>query len=108
MSQRKPIHEEHLLDADGRPAGGFSTGEGFTIDWQDGPTRQADGSYERNGAFVEEVIEACVGRIQFYNSTEFKCRENSLAITHLQEALHWLWDRTRDREERGVEGTHAL
>jgi hypothetical protein len=108
MSQRKPITEDHRLDDQGRPAGGCTTGYQFVITWQDGPTRQADGSYERNGAFVEEVLEACIGRVEFYNTTEFKCRENSLAITHMEEALHWLQARTADREKRGVEGTHAL
>lgn len=35
---------------------------------------------------------------------EFPCRENSVAITKLQEAEHWLEARTKDRVEREVEG----
>lgn len=31
-------------------------------------------------------------------------RENSLTITKLEEALHWQYARTRDRELRSVEG----
>ncbi len=34
----------------------------------------------------------------------FPCRENSLTITKLEEAIHWQEARTKDREERGVEG----
>lgn len=39
---------------------------------------------------------------------KFRCRQNALAITHLEEALHWCQDRTAEREGRGVEGTHAI
>ena len=34
----------------------------------------------------------------------FPCRENSLTITKLEEAIHWQEARTKDRENRGVEG----
>lgn len=36
---------------------------------------------------------------------KFKCRDNAIAITHLEEALMRLQKRTRDRMARGVEGT---
>lgn len=35
----------------------------------------------------------------------FRNRETSLAITHLEEALHWLKHRTALRRKQGVEGT---
>lgn len=38
---------------------------------------------------------------------KFACRENAIALTHLEEALMWLQKRTRDRMARGVEGTHT-
>lgn len=66
------------------------------------------GKREPNGAFVEDIVAAAIGRLQFYQASKFSCRENALAITHLQEAAHWLDHRTRDRETRGVEGTHQL
>jgi len=34
----------------------------------------------------------------------FPCRENSLTITKIEEAIHWQDARTKDREKRGVEG----
>jgi hypothetical protein len=34
----------------------------------------------------------------------FPCRENSIAITRLEEALMWLDKRTANRDARGVEG----
>lgn len=57
----------------------------------------------RNGIFNEELIELLILRLQHFNSTEMKCRENSLAITKLEEALHWLNHRTALREAQGVE-----
>jgi len=34
----------------------------------------------------------------------FPCRENSLTITKIEEAIHWQDARTKDRQNRGVEG----
>lgn len=100
------IQAENHLDDQGRPAGGYVKGIGIDITWQDGPLGRGDDRVGPNGAFVETVIAAALQRLQHYNQTEFRCRENSLAITHLEEALHWLQHRTADREERAVEGTH--
>ncbi len=98
------ITENHRVDDQGRPAGGTTEGIGMAIRWQDGPLAIT----ERNGAFVEDLIEAAIGRLRFYNAGAFACRENTLALQHLEEALHWCQARTADREKRGVEGTHAL
>jgi hypothetical protein len=94
--------------ADDNPAGGTVRGVGLSIDWQNGPLGRGDERIDPNGAFVETVIAAALQRIQFYNEGKFRCRENSLAITHLEEALHWLNHRTQEREKRDVEGTHAV
>lgn len=96
----------NVLDDSGRPAGGFVHGTGLLITWQDGPLAVDGERKEPNGAFVETVIAAALQRIEHYNSTQFRCRENSLAITHLEEALHWLNARTNRRVVAGVEGTH--
>lgn len=82
----------------------------FYIKWQDGPLAVDGVRKEPTGAFVETVIAAALQRIEYYNTAaggKFRCRENSLAITHLEEALHWLNHRTAAREARGVEGTHT-
>lgn len=34
----------------------------------------------------------------------FPCRENSLTITKIEEAIHWQYARTKDRLRRNVEG----
>lgn len=57
-----------------------------------------------DGTSNEELIDVLVDRLTYLNG-KCPCRENALAITHLQEAQNWLYRRTRDREKRGVEGT---
>lgn len=104
-----PFVAENTVDAQGNPTGGYAEGTGFRIDWQDGPLGRGEDRAEPNGAFVETVIAAVVQRIEFYQTAtnrRFACRENALAITKLEEALHWLQHRTAAREARGVEGTH--
>lgn len=60
-----------------------------------------------NGTTIEAVIGVLVARLQGFNAGPFRCRENSLAITHMEEALHWLQARTASRQAQGVEGTNA-
>jgi hypothetical protein len=56
-----------------------------------------------NGCQIDDMITFVLGTLQTFNK-KFPCRENSLAITKLEEALHWLDHRKRDREDRLVEG----
>lgn len=63
-----------------------------------------DGSHS-SGTTLEEMLRVSIERLQDLNS-RFSCRENSIAITKMQEALLWLNERTRNRVERGVEGKH--
>lgn len=101
------IIQNHIIDKDGNPAGGYTSAKGLDIYWQNGPLGRGDDRKEPNGAFVETLIQAAIGRLEFYQDSKFSCRENALAIIKLQESLHWLQHRTADRENRAVEGTHA-
>ncbi len=65
---------------------------------------RADGT-KIDGVTNEEVISVLVDRLRKLNS-RFPCRQNSIAIRKLEEALMWLEDRTKNRESRGVEGQH--
>lgn len=58
-----------------------------------------------DGTTNEEVLEMLVDRLTSLNS-KLACRENSIAITHLETALLWLNKRTANRQKVGVEGTH--
>ncbi len=102
------IQQLHKTDHDGNPAGGESSGTGFSIKWQDGPLGRGDFRREPNGAFVEDVIQAVIDRLDFYQDTKFKCRENADAIDYLERGLQRLKQRTADRESREVEGTHEI
>jgi len=104
----QPIKEEHWKDVNGNPAGGATYGTGFAISWQNGPLGRGSNRKEPNGAFVEGIIRAAIGRLKFYQSSKFKCKENGLALAHLELAVENLNARTADREIRDVEGTHKL
>lgn len=75
----------------------------ISVKWQEGPIKEAG----ENGAQVEDVIEVAVERLRALNVPPHACRENSLAITKLEEARMWLDERTRKRVAQGVEGTNA-
>jgi hypothetical protein len=65
----------------------------------------ADGTYI-DGTTLESVLSLSIHRLQDLNS-RFVCRENSIAITKMEEALMWLNKRTENRVARGVEGQHV-
>jgi len=98
--------EEHWNDVDGNPAGGVTSGQGFTISWQNGPLGRDEDRKEPNGAFVEDIIRAAMKRLQFYQRSKFNCGANARAIDDLDRALFSLEARTAERCKRGVEGTH--
>jgi len=56
-----------------------------------------------NGCQVDTIIETAKLIIEGLNKN-FPCRENSMAITKLDEALLWLLKRKNDRVAREVEG----
>lgn len=106
---KQEIFTENWSDQDGNyPAGGVASGRGFAISWQNGPLGRDGERREPNGAFVEDVIEAVVERIHFYQESEFQCETNYQALVCLEKALEHLNARTIDREARQVEGTHQV
>lgn len=104
---QQPYTADNWLDDNGNPAGGEAHATGIDITWQNGPLGRGDTRTEPNGAFVETVLHIVRDRIEFYQGTKFNCRENALAITKIEEAIHWLQSRTARREKQNVEGTHA-
>ena len=118
---RVGFKSEHWNDANGNPEGGTTFGNGFAIGWQHGPLGRhsencdpalngpcGEGCTRRapNGAFVEDVIDACADRIRYYQGGRFASDYNAKALEHLEAALAALDQRTKDREARAVEGTH--
>lgn len=105
---RNPVTITNDNDKDGNPAGGTVQGTGLRIKWQKGPLGSGLARKEPNGAFVEDVIEACAERIEFYQDGKFHCVENAVALGHLKAALEILDERTKARQDRNVEGTHII
>ena len=72
------------------------------IKFQEGPIAEVG----VNGCHIEDVIDLLVERLRGFNEGPLRCRENSLAITHLEEAGLWMVKRRMNRLEQGVEGTY--
>lgn len=58
-----------------------------------------------NGIQDEGLLMVLIDRLRAFQDGPFKCRENALALTKLEEAFHWMEERKRDRIIRTVEGT---
>ncbi len=67
---------------------------------QDGPVKENG----VNGCQVDTVIQAAFQILAKLNE-KFPCKENTDTLMHLDRALTSLELRTKNREERGVEGT---
>lgn len=89
---------QQTSDEAARPAGEF----GF-VRFQNGPI----GESGVNGCHQEDLLAIVIHRLRGFQSGEYACRENALALTKLEEAMHWLNHRTSERQKRGVEGTSA-
>lgn len=72
------------------------------IKFQNGPIAESG----VNGISAEALLAIVEDRLLGFQSGQFACRENAVALTKLQECMMWLQKRTRDRMARGVEGTN--
>lgn len=90
----EPIAQDH-------PQGAINASD---IHFQNGPIAEAG----VNGLSNEALLAIVEDRLKCFQSGPYSCRENSLALTKIQEAMHWLHHRTRERVSRGVEGTSTV
>lgn len=107
-----------ILAVDGPGAGGAS--HCYQIMWKSGPAHEpapyVDIDFQNgpiaesgvNGVSNEALLAVVIDRLQGFQSGDFKCRENAIALTKIEEAMHWLHHRTRERIAREVEGTSKL
>lgn len=105
----------HALDEPDPDAGGachqYSIGLGGGdpdvvgpfLQFQHGPVKEKG----VNGISQEALLAVVLDRLRHFQRSKWACRENALAITHLETSLMWLHKRTLDRVRRGVEGTNA-
>lgn len=75
-----------------------------TVLFQNGPV----GEVGINGITNEALLAVVIDRLRGFQSGQYACRENALALTNLEQAMHWLHHRTRDRTVRGVESTNQV
>ena len=83
--------------------GGHVMATGISITWQNGPCDRAAGQ-KANGAFIEDLLEACRLRLKAYQESPFGCEENAEAMAHISSALWAMTRRREDRKNRGVLG----
>lgn len=70
------------------------------LSFQKGAIKEAG----KNGITDEVLLAIVLDRLRGFQAGEFSCRENALAITNIEQGLHWMNARTKDRVSRGVEG----
>ncbi|KRB73467.1 hypothetical protein [Noviherbaspirillum sp. Root189] len=70
--------------------------------FQNGPIPEAG----VNGLTHEVLLAIVADRLRSFQAGPYACKANACALTHIEEAQHWLQQRTLERMRRGVEGTH--
>lgn len=72
------------------------------IKFQNGPIKESG----VNGCHQEDLLAIVIDRLEGFQSGQFACKENRLALVHVCFALDLLNRRTQERINRGVEGTN--
>ncbi len=75
-----------------------------TVLFQNGPIAEVG----VNGVTHEALLAIVADRLRSFQAGPFACKANACALTHIEEALHWLQQRTIERMRRGVEGTSTV
>ena len=90
-------HHYHARCADER--GAYET----DIDFQHGALTTVG----FNGLFSVAFLAILIDHLKSFQEGEFATREAAIAVTKLEEAMHWLCARADERASRGVLGAHA-
>lgn len=75
--------------------------EHVELTFQKGPRNELGST---SGIIDTDLLEIVRDRLISFQEGEFACRENALALTHIEDALLWLNKRVEDRANRGVLG----
>jgi hypothetical protein len=71
------------------------------IRFQKGPVAEAG----YNGLSNEALLAIVEDRLKSFQAGPYACENNEWALDCVREAMHFLKERTRERVQRGVEGT---
>lgn len=83
------------------PEGQETTMPVYVVKFQQGPVKE----HGLNGITQEALLAIVIDRLEGFQSGDFACELNQIALDHVKEALAALQQRTRDRVARNVEGT---
>ena len=72
------------------------------IEFQKGPRKDPNA---RHGVLDSDLLEIVRDRLKAFQSGPYACRENEMALCHVESALFWMNKRVEDRIERQVLGT---
>jgi hypothetical protein len=89
---------------DSRHIGEEDTQAGTVVLFQNGPINDVG----VNGVTHEALLAIVADRLRSFQKGPYVCKANACALTHIEEAMHWLQQRTIERMRRGVEGTHTV
>lgn len=78
--------------------------EWMKIRFQCGPIKEVG----MNGATIEDVLLILAKRLEGFQKGNFRCVENTNAISGIEHAIAWLDIRTRRRQRQGVEGSDKI
>lgn len=106
------LTDVHVTVMDDPGAGGahhdykvsYGSNELGRIVFQNGPIKEVG----INGLTHEALLAIIADRLKSFQAGPYACKANACALTHIEEAMHWLQSRTLERMRRGVEGTHSL
>lgn len=97
-------HYEVRMNTAPDPILGIFSSRVAAIDFQHGPRDEA-GSVP--GITDAVLIAVLLDRYRGFQAGPYRCRENALVITKLEEALHWMQARAMARHRQGVLGRNA-
>lgn len=100
--QGNACHEYEMYVKGEKTEGGQAPDVAQRISFQNGPVKESG----FNGISQEALLAIVIDRLRSFQTGQYACRENAIALTHCEDALMWLQKRTRDRMARGVEGTN--
>lgn len=74
----------------------------FHLNFHKGPLPQIP----HNGILSNVLLEVMIDHLRSFQEGPFRSRETECAITHLEEALHWMAARADERNARNILGQH--
>ena len=97
-------YEVRGFNTETNPSFDDATDAEAVILFQNGPIPEAG----VNGVTHEVLLAIVADRLRSFQKGPYSCKANACALTHIEEAQHWLQQRTIERMRRGVEGTHTV